>query len=71
MKAPEFNELVNALWQDDWRLKIDDLLRKHGYRYSRQTFYEWQKGNRDVPEPVALILWRVRRRKTEVPADSI
>ena len=64
MTAAEFNTLVLALWGEDWRIGLDDLLRKHGHRFTRQTFYNWQTGRHPVPNPIALILTRAAKRKT-------
>jgi hypothetical protein len=63
MTAADFNTLVVALWGDGWRLRLDDLLRKHSYRYSRQTFYNWQKGRHPIPEPIILILKKESKKK--------
>lgn len=62
MTATDFYTLVLALWGDDWRTGLYDLLRKHGYDFSRQTFYNWQHGKYPVPEPVALILNKEAKR---------
>jgi hypothetical protein len=63
MTAADFYKLVLALWGEDWRPELYDLLRKHGHRYSRQTFYNWQKDNHPIPEPVVVILNKEAKRK--------
>lgn len=58
-----FMPLVIALWGDNWRDEVDDLLRKHGHRYTRQTFYNWQHEKYPVPRPVQIILIKEAKRK--------
>ena len=65
MTSAEFNTLVLSLWGENWRRGLEDLLRKHGHRYTRQTFYNWQIGRHPVPEPVVVILGKQRRRTTQ------
>lgn len=63
MTSVHFNTLVLSLWGEDWQRGLDDLLRKHGHRYTRQTYYNWRKGKHPVPEPVAVVLRKQAKRK--------
>lgn len=56
MTAAAFYRLVLALWGEQWRPQLTALLTEHGHTQTRQTLWNWQKGNRRVPQHVEDVL---------------
>ncbi len=71
MTAAEFYKLVLALWGEEWRAGLKGLLERHGIKRSRQTLYNWQHGNIDVPDGVAFILEQAHKRRKQHKAKGI
>lgn len=56
MTSTAFYKLVLSLWGEDWRPSLKAFLASHGYSYTRQSFWNWQRGDYPVPEEVARLL---------------
>lgn len=65
MTAAAFYKLVLTLWGEQWRPRLTALLAEHGHTQTRQTLWNWQKGNRRVPEHVKELLTAEKKRRKE------
>jgi hypothetical protein len=63
MTPARFLRIVLLLYGDHWQKPLSALLASHGYRYTRQTLWNWKTGKSPVPEPVAVILEAERKRR--------
>lgn len=66
MNADEFYKTVLGLWGEEWRPELRQLLEKNRMTYTRQTFWNWARGNTTVPGPVALALEKEVKRVGKV-----
>lgn len=56
MTNAQFLRTVMLLYGDHWQKPFAALLAQHGFTYTRQTFWNWKKGNTPVPSQVAGVL---------------